>query len=48
MRSKIAGSLFSVEKGEEQRSVEEVLETSSLQRESGEPGWDRRCSLFYV
>ena len=45
MRSKIAGSVFPVEKGEEQRSVEEALEPSSLQRESGDPDWDRRVAF---
>ena len=34
MRSKIAGALFPVEKGEEQRSVEEVPESSSPQKEA--------------
>jgi hypothetical protein len=33
----IAGALFPVEKGEEQRSVEEALESSSPQREKGDP-----------
>ena len=37
MRSEIAGALFPVEKGEEQRSVEEALESSSPQREKGDP-----------
>ena len=34
MRSKIAGSLFPVEKSGEQRSVEEALESSSRQKEA--------------
>ena len=45
MRSKIAGSLFPVEKGQEQRSVEEALESSSPQKGSGDPDWDRRVSF---
>src|SRR5580698_3299199 len=34
LRSQIAGSLFPVEKGEEQRSLEEALESSSRQKEA--------------
>jgi hypothetical protein len=37
MRSKTAGASFPVEKGEEQKSVEEAMESSSPQRESGDP-----------
>ena len=42
----IAGALFPVEKGEEQRSMEEAMESSSPQRESGDPGWDRRVAFL--
>jgi hypothetical protein len=45
LRSQIAGSLFPVEKGQEQRSVEEALESSSPQKGSGDPDWDRRVSF---
>ena len=45
MRSKTAGAVFPVEKGEEQRSLEEALESSSPQREKGDPDWDRRVSF---
>jgi hypothetical protein len=41
----IAGALFPVEKGEEQRSVEEALESSSPQKGSGDPDWDRRIAF---
>ena len=45
MRSKTAGALFPVEKGEEQKSLEEAKESSSPQKGSGDPNWDRRISF---
>jgi hypothetical protein len=43
--AEIGGSLFPVDKGEEQRSGKEALESPSPQRESGDPDWDRRVSF---